>query len=71
MVVGTGPFTYEWQQNGHDLSSPADATQRVLVIPNAGLEDKGSYRVRISNAAGSVWSDSTSVSFLSSTPVVP
>lgn len=70
VVVGTGPFTYEWQQNGHGLSSPADATQRVLVIPNADLADKGSYRVRISNAAGSVWSDSTSVSFTTSSPAV-
>ena len=70
VVVGTGPFTYEWQQNGHGLSSPVDATQRVLVIPNADLDDKGSYRVRISNAAGSVWSDSTSVSFTTPAPAV-
>jgi len=65
VVEGTGPFTYEWQQNGHELSNPnANATSRVLVIPNATIDDKGSYRVRVSNAAGSVWSDSTSVSFL-------
>ncbi len=70
VVVGTGPFTYEWQQNGHGLSSPADATQRVLTIPSADLDDKGSYRVRISNAAGSVWSDSTSVSFTTPAPAV-
>lgn len=70
VVIGTGPFTYEWQQNGHGLSSPVDATQRVLVIPNADLDDKGSYRVRISNAAGSIWSDSTSVSFTTSSPAV-
>ena len=70
VVVGTGPFTYEWQQNGHGISSSADASQRVLTIPNASLDDKGSYRVRISNAVGSVWSDSTSVSFLSASPAV-
>ena len=70
VVAGTGPFTYEWQQNGHGLSSPADATQRVLTIPSADLDDKGSYRVRISNAAGSVWSDSTSVSFTTPAPAV-
>jgi hypothetical protein len=63
-VEGTGPFTYEWQQNGHELSNAAaNPTNRVLVLPNATLADKGSYRVRVSNAAGSVWSDSTSVSF--------
>lgn len=65
VVEGTGPFTYEWQQNGHELSNAgANPNNRILVLPNATLEDKGSYRVRVSNAAGTVWSDSTSVSFL-------
>jgi hypothetical protein len=65
VVEGAAPFTFEWQQNGHGLSNiSADPNQRVLVIPNATLDDKGSYRVRVSNAVGTVWSESTSVSFI-------
>jgi hypothetical protein len=65
VVEGTAPFTFEWQQNGHELSNiSADPNQRVLVIPNATLDDRGSYRVRVSNAVGTVWSESTSVSFI-------
>lgn len=64
VVSGPGPFTFEWHQNGHALSNTgADATARVLVIPNVTLDDRGSYRVRVSNAAGSIFSDSTSLSF--------
>ena len=62
-VEGAGPFTYEWQQNGHGLSNTgADATSRVLVIHNVTPDDKGSYRVRVTNATGTVISDSTSLS---------
>ena len=65
VVEGTGPFTFEWQQNGHGLSNvSANPNERVLVIPAATLDDKGSYRVRVSNSVGSVWSESTSVSFM-------
>jgi hypothetical protein len=64
-VESSSPLTFEWQQNGHELSnSGANATTRVLVLPSATIDDKGSYRVRVSNAAGTVWSDSTSVSFI-------
>lgn len=63
-VESSSPLTFEWQQNGHELSNKsANATTRVLVLPGVTIDDKGSYRVRVSNAAGSVWSDSTSVSF--------
>ncbi len=62
-VLGTGPFTFAWQQNGHDLSNPgAEASSRVLTLPNVTLDDAGSYRVYISNAAGTVVSESTSLS---------
>lgn len=63
VVLGTGPFTFEWQQNGHGLSNPgANVTNRVLTLPNVTADDAGSYRVYISNSAGTVVSESTSVS---------
>ncbi len=63
VVAGTGPFTFAWQQSGHDLSNPAvDATGRVLTLPNITDDDLGSYRVYVSNAAGTVVSDSASLS---------
>lgn len=62
-VLGAGPFTFNWQQNGHELfNSAVDAGSRVLTLPNVTPEDAGSYRVYISNAAGTVVSESTSLS---------
>jgi hypothetical protein len=64
VVTGAGPFTFEWQQNGHGIANPAaNSNERILVLPNTTEADKGSYRVRVSNASGSVFSESTSVSF--------
>lgn len=62
-VIGTGPFSFAWQQSGHDLSnSTADTTGRVLNLPGITSDDLGSYRVYVSNAAGTVVSDSASLS---------
>jgi hypothetical protein len=63
VVSGTGPFTYEWQQNGHEISNQeADPNRRVLVLPNVGSADPGSYRVIVRNAGGFTVSESTSLS---------
>ena len=63
VVLGTGPFSFAWQQSGHDLSNPtADTTGRVLTLPSIVDGDLGSYRVYVSNAAGTVVSDSASLS---------
>ena len=62
-VIGTGPFSFAWQQSGHDLSnSTADTMGSVLTLPNITGDDLGSYRVYVSNAAGTVVSDSASLS---------
>jgi len=68
VVTGTGPFSFQWQQNGHGLSSTAaNGTNRVLVLPNVTTDDAGSYRVLVTNAGGSVFSESTSLTVRSNT----
>jgi hypothetical protein len=63
-VEGAGPFTFKWQHNGHEVNNPgADASARVLVLTSVSNGDRGSYRVMITGPGGSIWSDSTSVSF--------
>jgi formylglycine-generating enzyme required for sulfatase activity len=52
-VSGSGPFSYSWTRNGEEI---AGATAAMLVLPTAQPSDTGSYRVTVSNAAGSVTS---------------
>ncbi len=55
-VVATGAsLAFQWQFNGADLYG---ATGALLAINNARTADAGSYRVIVSNAAGSVISPS-------------
>ncbi len=64
VVEGVGPFKFKWQQNGHEVSnSGADENARVLILTGVSNADRGSYRVMITGPGGSVWSESTSVSF--------
>ncbi len=55
VVSGTPPFAYQWRRNGSSLPG---ATQSTLTLPNVQLSAAGSYTVTVSNAAGSVTSDS-------------
>jgi uncharacterized repeat protein (TIGR01451 family) len=50
VAAGTAPLSYQWSFNGTNL---LDATNSLLVIPNAQLSDAGSYAVQVSNAFGS------------------
>jgi len=52
-AVGREPLAYRWQRDGVDL--PA-ATNRALVLDPARFSDYGSYRVRVANSDGEVWS---------------
>jgi uncharacterized repeat protein (TIGR01451 family) len=51
---GSAPLTYQWLFNGRNLPN---ATNNVLVIPNAQISDGGSYGVRVSNPFGTARSD--------------
>jgi hypothetical protein len=50
---GTAPFTYQWEFNGKPI---VGATAAQFQVNAAGPEVSGSYRVRITNPAGSVLS---------------
>jgi hypothetical protein len=66
VATGNGPITYQWSKNGSQI---AGATTDTYIIPAAKLADAGSYRVRVSNACGSVESN-PAVLAVSSKPVV-
>ena len=53
VALGSAPLAYQWQRNGVDLPNATNAT---LVIPHVLHSDAGSYRVRVSNGAGSATS---------------
>jgi hypothetical protein len=51
---GSGTLTYQWQRNGKNLPH---ARGSRLVLRHVRPFSDGQYRVRVSNAYGSVWSD--------------
>ena len=56
-AAGQGPLTYQWQQNGVNLSDDgriAGATTPNLTINPAAPSDSGTYRVVISSPCGGV-----------------
>ena len=57
-VCGTPPFSYQWERDGTDLLGATNAT---LELVNLNSGQAGNYRVRVSNAAGSVFSDAASL----------
>ena len=62
-VVGTPPFTYQWQKNNQDIAGAIDSS---FTIPNIEPSDAGQYRVMVSNDVGDVIS---STAMLSVVPV--
>ena len=50
---GSQPVYYQWLLNGRNIP---DATNTTLVIPSAQVEDVGAYSVRVSNVAGTCYS---------------
>src|SRR6266498_1991948 len=50
---GTPPLAYQWQFNGTDLPG---ATSVSLTLSNVTSASAGSYRLRVSNSVGSVFS---------------
>lgn len=57
-VSATPPLSYQWQQNGADI---AGATGPRVTLDSSTLAAAGEYTVRVSNAAGSVTSQSALV----------
>ena len=62
---GTGPLTYRWQRNQFDISG---ATSSSYSLPNTTMADNGAqFRVIVSNADGSVTSNSATLTVTSNT----
>jgi hypothetical protein len=62
---GTGPLSFQWQQNGSDV---AGATAAAWSIPGAEPADSGDYTVVVSSPCGAITSQ---VATLVVIPVVP
>jgi hypothetical protein len=57
-VFGSPPLQYQWRFNGANI---ANATNPILTLANLQLTHAGTYSVRVTNAIGSVLSDSVTL----------
>ena len=65
-ATGTAPLSYQWQRDGADIPG---ATQASYTLAPTTPGDTGSvFRVRVSNAAGSVTSDNATLTVVDSAP---
>ena len=62
----TTPMTYQWQCNTTNLPGATNAT---LSLFRVALTQAGSYRVRVSNSAGSATSQSAQLTVLPAPPI--
>jgi hypothetical protein len=67
-ATGTAPFAYQWQKGFANIPG---ATGSIYTIPSAQAGDAGSYRVLVSNAAGTAASNPASLEVLSLVQAVP
>ncbi|HNV00470.1 MAG TPA: immunoglobulin domain-containing protein, partial [Verrucomicrobiota bacterium] len=67
VATGTAPFTYQWRKNGVAIQG---ATGDTYVIASARADDEGLYSVVVSNAAGSVTSESGRLTLQTAPPAV-
>src|SRR2546423_1613608 len=54
VAQGSGPFFYQWQKNGLNLSGQ---TNQCLSLTNIAIADGGSYRAAVFNATGALESE--------------
>jgi glucose/arabinose dehydrogenase len=68
-AAGAAPLTYQWQRNGAAI---AGATASTYTLASAAAADSGAtFRVVVSNAAGSVTSASATLTVVAGTAPVP
>jgi len=67
VATGTAPLAYQWQRNGIDVAA---ATDTSYATPAATLGDSGAtFRVVVSNSAGTVTSNSAALTVMASPSV--
>ena len=64
---GSSPLSYQWQFNSSNL---AQATNTVLVLTNISVAQAGSYRAVVSNSAGTVTSQTATLTVSTNLRVV-
>jgi Ig-like domain-containing protein/immunoglobulin I-set domain protein len=57
-VDGSGPFTFQWRRDGVNVSG---ATSAVLTFNSVALPNAGTYSVVVSNSAGAIVSNNTTL----------
>ncbi len=68
-AIGTGPFSYQWQRDGANISG---ATAATYSLPAPTVADSGAlFRVVVSNAAGSVTSAEALLTVITGTVAAP
>jgi uncharacterized repeat protein (TIGR01451 family) len=72
LVVGAGPFAYQWNKNGTAITG---ATGASYTIASTGTGDAGSYTVTVSNSGGSITSNPAALTIsapaISAAPPLP
>lgn len=61
VATGTPAPSYQWRQAGVPIASNASATTATLVLKEVTSTDAGSYDIVVSNSAGSVTSNATTL----------
>lgn len=61
VAAGQGPFTYQWHKGNARIRG---ATSATYTIPVTSMTDAGTYKVVVSNAAGSMTSPSATLTVL-------
>lgn len=64
---GSEPLSFQWRRNGSDLPR---STESTLAIPNAQVEDAGSYDVVVRNDAGTATSGSANLTVMVTPPTI-
>jgi len=64
---GTPPFTYQWYKNDVALTGSSVYTSWGFTYPSCTLSNTGTYKVKVSNSAGSIWSNDVALTVGSST----
>jgi len=59
-VLGTPPFSYQWQFNSTNIP---DATNATLIVTNVQAANLGNYSVVVTNIAGSILSSNAPLGF--------